>query len=296
MPSLRALILLALTWTFSGPAFACAVCACGDPTLTVMGAEQPFAGRLRVSGELQHRSDRIGEAGVDQVYLREQSLNLGFSWAPTDRWQLSLVLPLGHRLAEDVSLAETQIWSTGDLDTRARFVAWKKAKGQGSALLGLSGGLRWPTAPLNLGADGRALPMSAQLGTGSVTGALGLWGLRTWRPWSLFGSSTLYASAPGIFPSHAGPSLRTSLLGQWQPETKLGFRFGEELRVDAPATEDGHPEPDTGGWISFTTLDLLWSPAMDLVVRAGIAVPTVQALRGHHEEGLVLNLGVAVDL
>jgi hypothetical protein len=43
-------------------AWACAMCGCGDPTLTTMGAEQPFAGRLRLSSELRYRSDAIGDA------------------------------------------------------------------------------------------------------------------------------------------------------------------------------------------------------------------------------------------
>ena len=41
-------------------ASACATCGCGDPTLTLMGAGQPFSGRLRLGAELRYRWDELG--------------------------------------------------------------------------------------------------------------------------------------------------------------------------------------------------------------------------------------------
>ncbi|MGD8318765.1 MAG: transporter, partial [Myxococcales bacterium] len=42
-------------------ASACGTCSVGDPTLTVVGFEQPKANRFRTSAIMRLRNDRIGE-------------------------------------------------------------------------------------------------------------------------------------------------------------------------------------------------------------------------------------------
>ena len=68
------------------------------------------------------------------------------------------------------------------------------------------------------------------------------------------------------------------------------------LRVDAVSRESGGREPDSGGAIVYATMGLVASPATDLILQAGIAVPVVNALTGQHREGLAVNLGVSLDL
>lgn len=276
---------------------ACAVCACGDPTLTAFGAEQPFAGRVRLSAELQARSDAVGQPGVSEVRIAEQLLAVGAAWAPHDRWQVGASLPVGRRVSEDASLARTTLYSTGDAELRARVVALRRHRGDGSALLSPTFGLRLPTAPVTVDAAGEALPMSAQLGGGSVAGLAGLQLLRTGRPWTVYASATGLISAPSRFPSTAGPSLRATANAQWQPGARAGLRAGVDARADRPARlAGGAAEPDTGGFIAFASGDVLISPVPDLSVRVGASIPFVQALTGFHEEGLAVTAGVAVDL
>jgi hypothetical protein len=276
---------------------ACAVCACGDPTLTAFGAEQPFAGRVRLSAELQARTDAVGEPGVGEVRLSEQLLALGLAWAPHDRWQVGAALPLGRRVAEDAALTRTTLYSTGDAELRARVVAWRRHRGAGSALLSPTFGLRLPTAPVSVDGAGEPLPMSAQLGGGSVAGLAGLQLLRTGRPWTLYASATGLVSAPSRFPSTAGPSLRATANAQWQPGARVGLRGGVDARADRPARlAAGGPEPDTGGFVAFASGDLLISPVEDLSLRLGASIPFVQALTGFHEEGPAFTLGAALDL
>lgn len=279
------------------PAAACAVCACGDPTLNLMGAELGFAGRVRLGLDLVHRTDTIGDPELAQVHIVEQTLTAAASWSPSAAWSLSASAPLGHRRTTDLSLAETELWSVGDAELRARYAALRRRPGHGSAQLGPTFGLRAPTAPVTRGPDGAALPMSAQLGSGAWTVVVGGWAARSWRPWSIYGSATLLQPLPGgRFPAVPGRSGRATVAAQWQPGEVLGLRAGLEGRLDQRALYDGAPEPDTGGAISFATGDLLWSPTTDLILRVGGGLPVINALTGFHDEGPLLTAGLTVDL
>lgn len=290
---------LALAAGAPRPAAACAVCACGDPTLLTMGAELPFAGRTRASVELLSRTDRVGRPGIDQVILDEQSATLGLAYAPARRWVTALTVPVGRRVVTDANLARTTVWSPGDLGLRARAVAWSGA-GRGARAFGPSVGLRLPTAPVGRGPDGAPLSMSAQLGGGVLKGAVGAWGLWTRGAWSAWGSAEGEAPAPGGswrgFAETPGPGLRATALAQWQPRLAAGLRAGFDARLDAPARDaGGRPARDTGGALAFARADLVWSPGTDWVVVAGGALPVWEALRGAHDEGPTLGLGLTRD-
>ncbi len=296
LPATAALLLAPST------GWGCAVCSCGDPTLTTMGAEQPFAGRLRLAVEATSRSDAVGAPGEDQVLLLDQALTGSVAWSPADRWQVALSVPVGRRTAEDVSLARTTVWAPGDAVVRTRWAALRGTPSRGSALAGLGGGLRLPTAPVVRRPDGTVLPMSAQLGTGTTTATLGGWGFRSVGAWSTYASAEGWVPVVALspprdaFPSEPGLSGRATVAGQWQPLRWGAVRTSAEGRLDQPATLNGQDEPDTGGAVLFSRLDLLLTPQTDLVIQAGVSLPVVQALSGHHREGAALALGVTVDL
>ncbi len=265
-----------------------------------MGAEQPFAGRVRLSLEASSRTDAVGAPGVNQVQILDQSLTLGAAWSPHDRVQLALSAPLGRRVAEDVSLARTTVWSPGDLALRSRVVLLRATPARGSALAGLGAGARLPTAPVVHAPDGARLPMSAQLGTGVATATLGGWGFRSWGAWATYASAEAWLPVPALaragFDSTPGRSGRATAALQWAPVVKAALRASLESRLDQVATHGGAPEPDTGGGIVFSRLDLLLTPVTDLVLQFGVSVPTISALRGHHVEGPALALGATLDL
>lgn len=291
---LAAAVLLAVPRT----AGACAVCSCGDPTLTSMGAEQPFAGRRRVAVEATSRTDAIGAPGVSQVFLRDDALTASVAWSPADRWQVAVSVPVGRRTVEDVSLARTTVWAPGDATVRGRWVA-KRWAGRGTTLAGLGTGVRLPTAPVIRAPDGTVLPMSAQLGAGHPVAMASTWGFRSRGAWSTYGSAEGWVPVLGLsrseFVGTPGLSLRSTVAGQWQPRTRLALRGSVEARADQRATLAGTPEPDTGGVVVFTRADLIVSPTTDLIVQAGASVPTVQALYGDHVEGPSFALGVTRD-
>ena len=139
----------------------------GDPTLTIVGFEQPKANRVRTSATLRHRNDSIGETAVDELTLSEQRLELAGAYSPTDRISLSLMMPLVHRLITEVNLAEASIWAPGDLDFRLRGVIWRDRKFAPRHLVSLIGGLEFPTSSIEYDTDGVPLPLEFQAGTGS---------------------------------------------------------------------------------------------------------------------------------
>src|SRR5262249_45963002 len=113
---------------FSGHAHACPVCSCGDPTLTVMGVEKPYAGRLRAALEVRQRTDAIGEPRVDQISLSEQRLDAQLAWAPWSSIFLQLVVPTLHRTVDYVNGARRSTTSLGDLELRAKVFVWQDRK------------------------------------------------------------------------------------------------------------------------------------------------------------------------
>src|SRR4051794_28092261 len=115
------LVLSAVLLSVPGVARACASCGCGDPTLTQMGAEKPFAGRIRLSAEGQ--SARTTIQGV-QV-LDEQRLDLAASWAPAARVILGLRVPVAARAVAAPNLSRTSAVGVGDSELAAKIFLWE---------------------------------------------------------------------------------------------------------------------------------------------------------------------------
>lgn len=274
---------------------ACASCSCGDPTLTVMGAEQPFAGRLRASLEARYRGDAMGEPGVTEVTLRELRTDLALAYAPTRNLQLSLTAPLLLRQATYVNLGQDRVTSLGDVELRARTLLFRDRNFAPRHLVELRAGLKVPTAPQLHNDQDQALSSNVQPGTGSFDPLLGLSYAHFRAPWS--GYVSLIGALPlgGYDGMTPGASLKSTLAVQYQPLNLLSFRAGLDSRLDGVSTQHGLAEPDTGGFISFATAGLLLSPTQDLVVHAGVAWPVVQALLGYHRETPLASIGVTRD-
>jgi hypothetical protein len=286
----------ALIASFSSlPASACAACGCGDPTLTAVGVEQPFAGRLRSALELRYRTDSIGEPGVDETDIVELRADLSTAWSPRDDLALVVTMPLVYREVTDASLAVDRSWGPGDLELRGKFFVYRDRALAPRHLLAVIAGLKLPTAPFRRDAEGELLPLEAQAGTGS-------WDLLVGPSYALFeGSFSLYASVQANLPLltsdelEPGASLRATLAPQLQIVESLAVRGAIEARGDRASEEDGEVDPNSGGFVMLAGADLLVSPLLDLTLAAGARLPVVQALRGFHREGPVLNLALNYD-
>jgi len=282
-------------WVAAG-ASACGTCSVGDPTLTVVGFEQPKASRIRTSAALRHRSDSIGADEVDKLTLSEQRMELAGAYSPTDRVSLSLMMPLVHRLITEVNLAEASIWAPGDLDFRMRGVVWRDRKFAPRHLVSLIGGLEFPTSSIEYGPEGRPLPLEFQAGTGSWDPIVGASYTMFMDPWSMYVSSTAIFPTTGIANTRASSSFRQTALGQYQPWGFLAFQLGVEFRFDGPGYIEGVRDPNTGGHITYGTLGIVGLPHEKVMVHATAALPMIQRLDGTHREGFAFTAGLVYEI
>ncbi len=288
-------VLLAPSW-IAAEASACGTCAVGDPTLTIVGFEQPKSQRVRTSGTIRHRNDRIGDAQVDQVRLAEQRMELAGAYSPSDRWTLSLMMPLVHRLVSAINLAQADIWAPGDLEFRARAVIWRDRKFAPRHLVSLIGGIEFPTGSIERDAEGVPLPLEFQAGTGSWDPIAGASYTMFNDPWSLYVSSVAIFPTKGTADTRVGISYRQTALAQFQPWHFLAFQLGAELRLDEPSYISGVRDPNTGGHVTYGTFGLIGLPHEKVLLHFTTAVPMIQRLDGSHVEGLAITAGLVYEI
>lgn len=287
--------LLAST-SVAAEAYACGTCAVGDPTLTIVGMEQPRANRVRTSATVRHRNDRIGEPQVDELRLSEQRMELAGAYSPIDRLTFSVMMPLVHRLVTAVNLAQADIWAPGDLEFRARGVIWRDREFAPRHVVSLIGGLEFPTSAVETDTEGVPLPLEFQAGTGSWDPIAGASYTMFSDPWSVYVSSVGIFPTTGIADTRVGISFRQTAIGQFQPWRFLAFQLGAELRLDQPGYVAGVRDPNTGGHITYGTVGIVGMPHGKVLIHATAAVPMIQRLDGNHEEGFAFTAGLIYDI
>lgn len=293
--ALRTPLLIALLILCAGSkALACPTCTVGDPTLTTMGAEAPYRNRVRVSAGLSTRGDRVGEPGFDAIELREQRLDLTAAWAATERFVLSLNLPLAHRRLAYADLSVDQLVTLGDLELRGRLVLFRDRKFAPKHLLSLLAGLEMPTAP-SISKNGQKLPLELQAGSRSWDPLVGLGYDFFASPFSLHLVGTLRVSTPGMDGYFGGPSGRVQATFQWQAHERFGVRAGADMRGDAVTRGPDGKESDTGGFIAFATAGFVAALGQDTLLNAMVFLPAIQAFKGDHREGIAAMLSVTHD-
>lgn len=278
------------------PARACATCACGDPTLTSMGTEQPFSGRLRLSTLLRAWGQTVGRDNQDALRLRETRLDVAAAYAPVPWLFLSATLPLQAREVRDVSLARERGWGVGDVEFSAKAFVYQDKDFSPDHLVSVLAGVKLPTAPVLRAADGTELDLDTQLGSGSVDPLAGVAYQHFRGTWSFLASATGFLPTRGILGFRAGASVRTTLAAQYQPAPRWAVRLGLDGRVEAAGDLNGEQEEDGGGVIGYASPDVLFSPATDVVLAAGVRVPFFNRLRGRVAPTPIAMMSVAYDL
>lgn len=277
------------------PAKGCAVCACGDPTLTTAGTEQPFAGRLRSAIELRYRADSLGRPEIDESSLREWRVTVSTAWAPRADLFLVAEVPLSYRQVTDVTLAQNDVWGLGEIALSAKWFIFRDRELAPRWLVALHGGLKLPTAPWHEDSSGDYLPLEAQPGSGSLDVSFGP-SLAVFRG-ALSAYSSLYWVEPVLTRSLLAPgrSLRSSTALQYQLFDSLAGRLAGDLRWDQSSEEERRPDPNSGGWIAFVGGDVLLSPVTDSAIVLGVRLPALNRLHGAHDEGPVFSLAFVQD-
>ncbi len=277
------------------PVSACASCACGDPTITTIGAGKPFAGRLRASMLYRHRSSVSGTTGVDAVRADEDRADLGVSLSVLDDLVIEASIPLVLRRATLVNLARSEVMTLGDAELRARAFLFEDRTFNPRHLLAVHGGAVLPSAPAAERPTGERLPLEAQAGTGSVQPLAGLSYAYFDDPVSLYASTTVVLPIRGRFDARVGTTVLASAFAQLQPWSWLALRLGVDGRWAARSEDGGRLDPDSGGFIAFLAPALVLSPLEDLVVHASVGVPVLRALNGVQEEHPTAEVGVVYD-
>ncbi|HEY8208827.1 MAG TPA: transporter [Myxococcaceae bacterium] len=289
-------ILLLASSLVPAEALACATCGCGDPTLTTMGSEQPFAGRFRMGVQATAGTLVIGTKGVDLEQVAEARFDLSAAYAPLPWLFFSASMPLLARQVTDVNLARELGVGPGDLDLRARAYVFKDRDFGAHHLLAVSLGVALPTGPALH--DEAAVPLSldAQVGTGAVTPIAGL------AYSGFFGDVSAYASVTGALPGRGyqgfrrGLQVRSTLAGQFQLNTRWALRMAVDTQWEAPGEDaDGTPDLVGAGLMAYASPDVIFSPTQDVVLQLGIRWHFLALTPQPFHPGPLLAFAVAYD-
>lgn len=277
----------------SSEASACASCGAGDPTLQVVGSEQPYEGRVRLAVVAQHMSYSDSEATA-----YDQRLQLGASVALGDVATITAVLPVVWREVTYASLAHDSVVGWGDLDARLRVTLFRDRPFAPRHRLFLDLGSRIPTGLVLSDARG-LLPVESQVGSGALEPLLGLGWI------TIEGDVSVWAQALAAFPFTGtdgwrnGASVRTQAALQWQPEREIALRAHVDARIEGQsgrALDNLTSEPAV---LLFGGGGVVWSPESSWVLNLLVRVPFFQHYDAAHagrSEGVVIEAGAAFDV
>jgi len=266
----------------------------GDPTLTLMGTEKPFAGRLRMSLDYFSRDEEIGVEGVNKEIIDDQRIRLDFAYAPSRRIMLGLRIPYVNRTLESFNLETQESKALGDVRLTAKFFLQEKDSFQ-THMYGLLAGVRLPTAD-EQSSNGVPLDFDVQPGIGAGVVNAGAWYSYFNFPWLGFLSGTYhYMPNEGFQGFKAGDALVTSLGVQYATDFNYAFQLSFDSRYSQKDTFFDIEDPDSGGYIGYLSPGFVYSIKTDLLFFANIKLPVVENLNGNHEEGSIFNFGVTYD-
>jgi hypothetical protein len=289
---MRFLLALAAALLVSAPAghaLACATCAAGDPMADAPSTEsmRPFEGRSRAGMDA-----RVGRVRVDGITVAEERVELEASHAPTRALLVSVGVPALRRTIASSDGALTPM-SLGDVEARGAVTVTSDLASRGR--FAIVGGLRFPTAPVQHDAGGRALPSPLQPGCSALVPFAGASWARGGRGWLFLASGMLLLPYAVRDAPHAGEGLRASAALQIELTRAVAWRAGTALRLDAAGEDGQRTEQSSGGFVGYATGELVVAPLTDLALSLGMYVPAVQALRGAHKELGVATFSAAYD-
>lgn len=296
------LLVVAIGAAIAGPAAACSICRCGDPTFNALGKEGVAQSGLRLAFDWDRVKKTQGMPGEDFDSLREERSTLLVAYGFSDRFGVFARLPYSQRDLTEVEEGETEtthqsgfadpefygqvrLWSStfeGDVGIRSSIYA--------------VAGVKTDWGENDASIDGERLDEHAQPGTGSTDWFAGLSGSYQVNPRSaLFASAQYRHTGRNDFEYRYG---RIKLLNvayeykfndRWDGVIEANYRNAGRDRIDALGTSD----PNTGGSITYLTPRLLFDAGHGWVVRASAQVPLSDSgLNGFQDEKAVINLGV----
>jgi hypothetical protein len=278
----------------ASPVWACSTCQCGDYTVTLMGVEKAYAGRLRVSYETQWREEAQGTRGVDERVSEEVRQVLGLSYAFNANVTVALRVPYVQKQFNDASGGGQQAAGLGDADLIAQAVIGR-SRAPSRHLWGVQTGVRLPTGPEQR-AQGRMIDIDAQPGTGAVTPSLG--GFYRYYRFPHFTAASVVWSDPqeGDQGFDGGRAVVATLSQQYALSQDVSLQLSLEARDSAQHRYDGVADPNSGGWVSYATPGIGWRVAGDWLLYAQAQLPIADDLNGRQREEGEIRAGLVVDL
>lgn len=288
-----ALVIVSGLWI--GPAAACATCLCGDPTITTMGTEKPFAGRMRASIDYLTRGETVAVPGVSEVVTDEERVTYSFSYAISDEWIVAASLPYVTKQVRRFDLSRAQASGVGDLDLSARWFLGKDESFPVRYLWGVQFGVRLPTSSEQT-SGGEAIDFDAQPGAGATIPNVGAWVGRYAMPWFLFASAAYqHAATEGYQGYQAGDVVLITGLAQYALNYGVAVQFSLDGRLKRQDKYDGVTDEDSGGVLVMATPGIAWTPIEDWVINLSYQLPAIENAHGRQEEDPTLRLGATYD-
>lgn len=279
---------------------ACASCGCGDPTLTAMGIEKPFKNRVRLSLE-----QRMG--GHQDRSLNERTLisrtTLSGSWSPAAWLTFAAALPMVagelSQLSQLGQLREPRdarrVIGLGDLDLYVRGLVYRDRRFAPRHIVGVLGGLKFPTGPRVRDSSGYPATDDFQPGSGS------------WDP--IFGANYGYFGDLGVFVSFSyrhsttgrneyrrGSQLGISAFVQRSVHRVVSLGAGLELSHTQSDELRGAVLPATGGTVLALVPQALIALRTDWLLRVALQLPGGQFANGAQIEYPTGILSLVIDL
>lgn len=292
----RVLAAAALMTMHGRDARACAVCNCGDPTLTAVGVEQPYRNRVRAGVEERYGSHDQGD-GPDGERLELVRSALFGSWTPHPRITVGLVVPWMTTWMTTAA-QHALINGLGDMELSGRVLVARDKTFGAHHLFWATAGLKMPTAPRLKDDAGFPYADDDQPGSGSWDPFFGV--TYAWYSgglWSAYGSGSYRYTTQGWHGYRRGMQAGWNAAVQAQPWSWGGFQLFVDGNWQAQdRLPSGAGMPNTGGTVVRLGPGFVFSPRMDLMVRVAASVPVVQAYVGQQHDGPQLFVSLAWDI
>jgi hypothetical protein len=280
----------------SPSAMACSTCACGDSTITLMGAEKPFSGRLRVAVDYSSRTEEKGRSGApDEQVIDEWRTNLGVSYSFNQEWTIAAQLPFVRKQVRNANLQEIEAEGLGDMDLIVRWAAFNDGGAFPQHLGGLRAGVRLPTSDKVKDSMGAVVDIDAQPDAGATAPNLGFWYGYYKAPLfvSVSGYHLFYGDGRQGF--EPGDATVLSVLGQYAASESFALQAGLDGRHTGVNHFSGVEDPNSGGNLVMGFVGAVYRFGSDFLVHAGAQVPAIEDLRGRQDEETSYRIGLAYD-
>lgn len=288
------LLILAALVFFSSNALACSTCKCGDPTITLVGDEKPYANRLRIGLDVQLRSETEGDPAILEATTDEDRYTLGFAYSLNNRLTLIANLPYVYKERRDTSLAYMEADGLGDIDIYARYNL--QAENEQRHLYGVMGGLRLPTSEEVKDGAGNTLDIDVQPDAGATAVTAGGYYQYFASPWFASASaSVVHFVSEGRQDFDPGSSIVGSLRAQYALKYNFAPQVGLDFRYSEKDHFSGAKDHNSGGFLGNLWLGIATRVGGELLLYAGAQIPVIDGLNGHQEEDHTLRLGFNYD-